>query len=86
LVASVEDILEEISVRLIPAAPAVKKLPPDLSGPEKILLEQLGEDPRHIDRLVYELQESPAVLLARLLHLELRGLVRQLPGKMFIRT
>ena len=86
LVQSVADILEELPSQ---TAQAAKKpaLPPDLSDCEKSLLEQLSyNEPRHIDQLVLKLEASPAVLLSRLLQLELKGLVKQLSGKMFIRT
>lgn len=86
LVASVEDILEEISVKLIQSPHIEKPLPPSLSELEKKVLAYLSSEPKHIDKLVLELQESPASLLSRLLTLELLGLVRQLSGKMFIRV
>lgn len=86
LVASVEDILEEISGRLVKTAPLERPLPPNIGDAEKKLLEQLSTEPKHIDKLVLDLQESPATLLSRLLTLELMGLVRQLSGKMFIRV
>ncbi|RMH77093.1 MAG: DNA-protecting protein DprA [Calditrichaeota bacterium] len=85
LVTRVEDILEEIGGILQSSAPAEKPLPPNLSQEELKLLNHLSGEPKHIDRLVAELNESPAVLLARLLTLELMGLVKQLSGKMFIR-
>lgn len=85
LVTSVEDILEEISAKLLPTAPVEKTLPPTLDELEKKLLQHLSEEPKHIDKLVLELQQSPAMVLSRLLTLELMGLVRQLAGKMFIR-
>ncbi|NIR52248.1 DNA-protecting protein DprA, partial [candidate division KSB1 bacterium] len=65
--------------------PEEKPLPPNLSEAELNLLKRLSTEPIHIDKLVLELQESPAVLLSRLLSLELMGLVKQLSGKMFIR-
>ncbi|NOX38241.1 MAG: DNA-protecting protein DprA [Calditrichaeota bacterium] len=86
LVHSVEDILEELPLQ---KAPGVRNPapPPNLSDSELSLLEQLSyNEPRHIDQLVLKLEESPAVLLSRLLQLELKGLVKQLSGKMFIRT
>ncbi len=86
LVHTIDDILEELPLQQPEAAPE-EMLPPDLTPSEKLLLEQLSfNEPRHIDHLVMHLEESPAVLLSRLLQLELKGLVKQLSGKMFIRT
>lgn len=85
LVMSVDDILEELSSKLQQRKILEKPLPPNLSEPEKILLTHLSTEPRHIDQLVMDLDESPASLLGRLLNLELLGLVKQLSGKMFIR-
>ncbi|MFQ5583049.1 MAG: DNA-processing protein DprA [Calditrichia bacterium] len=85
LVNSVQDILDEISPGLIGAQPVEKTIPEHLPPFDRRLLEHLSGEPIHIDRLVLELKESPAKILAALLNLELSGLVRQLSGKMFIR-
>ncbi len=85
LVHTVDDILEEIEASLESVAGKSKAPPPDLSPLERKILERLSSDPKHIDRLVMELEEAPASILASLLNLELAGLVRQLSGKMFIR-
>ena len=85
LVHTVDDILEEIEASLGTVATKSKEPPPDLSALERKILERLSSDPKHIDRLVMELQAAPASILASLLNLELAGLVRQLSGKMFIR-
>jgi DNA processing protein len=85
LVLSVDDILEEIGE--IPSSSQVrqKKIPENLGETEKAILEKLSIDPKHIDRLVMELHETPSTILAGLLTLELLGLVQQLAGKMFVR-
>lgn len=85
LVRSVQDILDEISPGMIGAQPVEKTIPEHLPPFERRLLEHLSGEPVHIDRLVMDLKESPAKILASLLNLELTGLVRQLSGKMFIR-
>jgi DNA processing protein len=85
LVQSVQDILDEISPGLIGAEPVERKIPENLAPMERVVLEELSEDPKHIDHLVLKLKESPARILASLLNLELSGFVRQLSGKMFIR-
>ncbi len=83
LVGSFDDILEELSVKI--RKPTEKTIPPNLSDLEKQLLEHLSFEPLHIDQLVLNLEQAPASILARLLTLELMGLVKQLSGKMFIR-
>ncbi|RQW01231.1 MAG: DNA-protecting protein DprA [Calditrichaeota bacterium] len=85
LVQNVEDILEEIGEfsHYFPIPP--KPIPDDLGPIEKAIISSLSEDPKHIDRLVMELRETPSTILSGLLTLELMGLVQQLPGKMFIR-
>lgn len=85
LVRNVQDILDEIAPGLAQNQPAEKPIPPHLSSLDRSVLEKLSSDPKHIDRLVLELKESPAMILSSLLNLELTGLVRQLSGKMFIR-
>ena len=84
LVGSIDDILEELSVKI--RKPVEKPVPSNLGDLEKKLLEHLSFEPLHIDKLVLDLEQAPASILARLLTLELMGLVKQLSGKMFIRV
>jgi len=87
LVQTVEDILEEITElkEQQPVSAHERKIPENLTELERRILNLLSGNPVHIDRLVLELKESPAVILSELLTLELMGLVQQLPGKMFVR-
>ncbi|HFE63756.1 MAG TPA: DNA-processing protein DprA, partial [Caldithrix sp.] len=85
VVQSVEDILEEIEDFQIKRPAPIKPVPTNLSSLEKKIIAKLNNEPIHIDRLVTELNESPAVILSGLLTLELMGLVKQLAGKMFVR-
>jgi DNA processing protein len=85
LVHTVQDILDEIAPGLAQGQPAEKPIPAHLSPLDRTVLENLSTDPKHIDRLVLEMKQTPAVILSSLLNLELSGLVRQLSGKMFIR-
>lgn len=88
LVQTVEDILEEIPAFDSAVAPdsQPRPVPENLSAIEKNILSHLSREPKHIDRLVIELRESPGVVLSELLTLELLGLVQQLAGKMFVRV
>ena len=80
-----EDILEELQGLAGPVAPALPVLP-DLPAQELEIWENLSRTPMHVDQLVLALDRSPAVILAALLRMELRGLVRQLSGKRFVRV
>lgn len=62
-----------------------KKLPDDLTGLEKALLNNLSNEPIHIDKLAKLNGKSTAETLSMLLPLEFKDLVKQLPGKLFVR-
>jgi DNA processing protein len=88
LVEHAEDVLEEYgwigSVRTRPAEP--ESPPADLSGPERVVYERLGDYPLHLDEIVRGAGGLDAGTVAGiLLKLELQGLVRQHQGKMFTR-
>ena len=87
MVLEVDDILEEI--RLPGGWPGAQDRPPapslKLDPRESLVLGQLTDEPRHIDHLSKGTDLSPSELSRLLLSLEMKGLVRQLPGKMFIR-
>ncbi|HEX9006493.1 MAG TPA: DNA-processing protein DprA, partial [Bacteroidota bacterium] len=91
LVESVDDVLAEFGSRL--GGPAVRSRPaaPEAARPALTLFEQgvldavPGDEPAHINALAGVLQMPVAELLAHLLALECKGLVRQLAGKYFLR-
>jgi DNA processing protein len=90
LVEHVSDIIEEISHMLatpIPkgqkARPAGVKSPPMLSPDESLVYEFLEPYPIHIDDISRKLDMAPAKISSLLLQLELKGVVRQSPGKYF---
>ncbi len=94
LICRVDDVLQELN--LPPGAPAKPARPggsrtPDASSaaplaPEtRRILEQLNDEPLHVDRLAERIGTASAGLAAALLALELKHLVKQLPGKYFIR-
>jgi len=58
-----------------------------LFGPQQTLYGLLGVDEaRHIDDLVENSGLSSSETLAALFDLEMKGYIRQLPGKQFIRV
>jgi DNA processing protein len=86
LVETPEDILAELAPRLrqfLEPLTLRPPAPPQLSLFEQRLVDALGEEPVHIDTLAATTQLSTADALVHLLGLELRGVVRQLPGKFF---
>jgi DNA processing protein len=72
-----------------PDEDAPPPLPKDLSDTERLILEALETDTLSIDQLSDNLADkavlTPTDLMAALLNLEIRGLVRQEPGKRFRR-
>jgi len=68
-----------------PERPADAFRYPGLSPAERTLYGCLSSDPRDIDDITAVTEMSPAEVSAGLLVLEIRRLVRQLPGKRFVR-
>ncbi|MBC8284292.1 MAG: DNA-protecting protein DprA [Nitrospinae bacterium] len=86
LVDSPEAILEELLPAFGESLKAEKEtVDPKLDNDqEKRIFSLLSLESRHIDNLIENSNLSPAQVSATLLQLELRGLVRQLSGKMYI--
>ncbi len=89
LVESVEDIIEILAPQLrgiISAASPQQAAPQvQLSAFEQKLFETLGGGPMHIDALAEQAGFTTGDALVHLLSLEFKGLVKQNPGKMFLR-
>lgn len=90
LVENVEDILEELHWPRASPAPAAQGVTApvddeDSGGEHAALLRALGADPVGIDALQARTGLETAILQARLLELELDGLVARLPGGLFQR-
>ncbi|MDI9457779.1 MAG: DNA-processing protein DprA [Dethiobacteria bacterium] len=93
LVETAEDILEELgldcagSIAAAGAAATVREQKiAELEESERRLLELIPYQPQHIDEIIRCSGKEAARTGADLLSLELKGLIRQLPGKYFIRT
>jgi DNA processing protein len=89
LISSSNDVLTELESQLKhflkEDETKVKILPENLSELEKDLLDALSNEPIHIDKLAIMIQKSTAETLSALLPLEFKDLVKQLPGKLFVR-
>lgn len=92
LVETVDDILEELGplVREVTPSPAETPIrhPAELalSDLERSLLGRLGDQPRGVDELIGETRLTASQVLATLSVLEMRRLVRRLPGHLFVRA
>lgn len=87
LVQKVEDILEELGPQLrhLLKREHAAEASVELTLFEKRILDVLCFEPIHIDALAEQAETSTADALVNLLSLEFKGLVRQLPGKMFLK-
>lgn len=89
LVERVEDIIEEFPdevrkyLKLHEAKIEVRSEGRDRE--ERLILKLIHKEPVHIDELTRETSMAPAAISSLLMKLEMQGLVRQLPGKLFIR-
>ena len=93
LVERAEDIIEEllpmVDRRLHVDTVDLRGLPtgklPELNDEERQLWDMLGMDPLHIDAIARQLDISISQTAELLLRLEIRGVVKQLPGTFFVR-
>lgn len=86
LVTSAEDILLELELQLKPQiGKNIPRPTVELNLFEEKLISTLGDEPKQIDDIASGLAMSTSDCLINLLTLEFKGLVKQLPGKMFIR-
>lgn len=84
LISSAEDVLVELNLKLKPSdkiKPAKKF--EGLNLFEEKILASLNNEPLHIDRIAAVTELSTSDCLVHLLTLEFKGIVKQLPGKMF---
>lgn len=89
LVTSVEDILEELKIATDVERSSALSTQEDisrLSEKEKSLFQLITNEPHHIDKIAGLASVSVSDALTLLLSLELKGLVKQLSGKMFVRA
>ncbi|MBF8295410.1 MAG: processing protein [Bacteroidetes bacterium] len=87
LVQRVQDVLEELGPQMRHLLKKERAIDPpvELTLFERNILDTLGDQPIQIDTISELAETSTADALVNLLSLEFKGLVRQLPGKMFVR-
>ncbi len=81
-----EDVLADLALPFLGKAEDRERVLPPLTAEEEQVLRQLPSDqPCHLDELAEICGKNAFTLLPLLLSLELKGRVRQLPGKYFLR-
>ncbi|MCX8105108.1 MAG: DNA-processing protein DprA [Ignavibacterium album] len=84
LIISAEDILTELELKLKPViGKNIPKPEKDLNMFEEKIYNSLTDEPLHIDKISEITNLSTSDCLVHLLSLEFKGLVKQLPGKVF---
>jgi len=89
LVTSVEDILEEVKMITTVQQKEKSKIEKDLSQlseVERNIYSLITDEPYHIDKIAQDTRMSTPQALSTLLSLELKGFIKQLSGKQFVRT
>jgi DNA processing protein len=81
-VTSVEDICQELQIAF--ERKERKEVP--VTDLEKKILDILSSEPLYPDQMIETLNEPIQVLLPQLLSLEIKGLVKQLPGNKYVKT
>lgn len=86
LVRKLDDILVELNLKIKPSVGKnIPKPVENLNMFEQIIYDSLTNEPKHIDLIAKETKINSPECLVHLLSLEFRDLVKQLPGKMFIK-
>jgi DNA processing protein len=75
-----------VEARPSPDAPAPAQPAGELSAEEREIIGALSLQQRHVDDIIHLCRIPSARASASLLMLELKGLVRRLPGNMFMRV
>jgi DNA processing protein len=83
------DLLEALGLR-VPVPPeqraAAERPAEELTLFERTILDAVGDDPVHVDVIGEAAGLDASDVLVSLLTLEFKGMVRQMAGKMFVRT
>jgi DNA processing protein len=85
LISSEMDILEALRVQTSLKFEMEKIPEPELSPEQRKIYEQLSLEPLYIDDLATAVQMNSSEVLTILLQLEMEGVIKQVPGKRFVR-
>jgi DNA processing protein len=83
-VTSASEILESLGLRYIEMVQDTVDI--ELTENEKIVWDKLSLEPMYLDVLSEELNQPTSVVLNIMLDLEMKGLIKQLPGMMFVKN
>ena len=84
LIISADDVINELEIRLKPVlGKNIPKQQIDLTMFEEKIINVMNAEPLHIDKIASLANLSTSDCLVNLLSLEFKGLIKQLPGKMF---
>jgi len=87
LVERAEDIFEELNFSpVLSRVEVVKNKELLLSSEEKKIFEFIKEEPLHIDSLVEKSEFSASIVAAILTKLQIKGFIKEFPGKVFVRS
>ena len=87
LVEEASDILEEFGISSEPNAKLELESPLDNLDPqERALVELLDLRPKHVDVIIREISLPPSQVISLLTLLEMRGLIRRVPGNAYVRA
>ena len=85
LIRSAEDVLDELQLKLKPViGKNIPKPEVELNFFEEKILETLKDEPIQIDQIAAIAELSTSDCLVHLLTLEFKGLIKQMPGKVFV--
>lgn len=85
LVQNIKDILEELGWPSQKILATIQENSGDLSQEERLILQTLGNQPKHLDNILRETKLDFSQVFTALTQLEVNGLIAQLPGKLFLR-
>ena len=84
LVENVDDILEEFNIKKIENTSDRSKDYSGLSAEEMKIIKNMSKEPIHIDQLAKKVSFDAGYTLSILSILEIKGFIKQMPGKLFV--
>ena len=88
LAENADDIMDSLGMNypgMVKSDTFIKKELPEISKLEKIIYDIIGDYPIHIDQIQRKGNIGSGDLSGALTKMELKGIIKQLPGKMFVR-
>jgi DNA processing protein len=86
LIEGAEDILQEMGIPVEAAQERLSEIPEDISEDEKTVLATLSLEEKHIDSIILDSRLDTGRVNGILVTLEIRGLVKRVPGNCFVRV